>query len=110
MEEQAQRLIDQTSELYFFVSFTCLTKINKLITIKSTTDEFTPDKIIDKELGALEDPKIYTRTQEVGSSSFFPTPEPSSFKAKPLKNSSLRKKLCFGQDKGFISSFRGYFC
>ncbi len=82
----------------------CLTKINKLITIKSTTDEFTPDKIIDKELGALEDPKIYTRTQEVGSSSFFPTPEPSSFKAKPLKNSSLRKKLCFGQDKGFISS------
>ena len=62
----------------------CLTKINKLITIKSTTDEFTPDKIIDKELGALEDPKIYTRTQEVGSSSFFPTPEPS-FQGKTIK-------------------------
>ena len=62
------------------------------------------DKIIDKELGALEDPKIYTRTQEVGSSSFFPTPEPSSFKAKPLKNSSLRKKLCFEPEENILSS------
>lgn len=79
-----------------------LTKIDKLITVKSTTDEFTTDKIIDKELGA-EDPKIYTGTQEVGDSSFFSIPKSSS-KAKPLKNSSLRKKLCFGQDKDFTPS------
>ena len=81
-----------------------LTKINDLLTIKSTTDEFTRDKIFNKEAKSSEVTKVYTGTEEIDSSSFFPTPEPSSFKAKPLKNSSLRKKLCFGQDKGFISS------
>jgi hypothetical protein len=79
-----------------------LTKINELITIKSTNDEFTPDKVSDK--GLYEVPKVYTHKEEVEDFSSFLTPGPSSFKAKPLKNSSLRKKLCFGQEEAFISS------
>lgn len=79
-----------------------LTKINELITIKSTNDEFTPDKVSDK--GLYEVPKVYTHTEEIEDFSSFLTPGPSSFKAKPLKNSSLRKKLCFGQEEAFISS------
>ncbi|MBU6184693.1 MAG: hypothetical protein KGO98_05480, partial [Rickettsiales bacterium] len=81
-----------------------LTKINDLLTIKSTTDEFTRDKIFNKEAKSSEVTKVYTGTEEIDSFSFFPTPELPAFKTKPLKNSSLRKKLCFGQDKGFISS------
>lgn len=81
-----------------------LTKINELITIKSTTDESTPDKVSDKGLKVYEVPKVYRYTEKVEDFSFFLTPQSSSFKAKPLKNSSLRKKLCFGQEEGLISS------
>ncbi len=76
-----------------------LTKINKLITIKSTTDEFTPDKVSDKVLKVYEVPKVYTYTEEVEDFSSFLTPQLSSFKEKPLKNSPARKKLCFAQGK-----------
>ena len=74
-----------------------LAEIHELITINSTTDEFIRDKIIDKEVEGLAIPKSYTGTQKIDSSSFCPSPKPCSFQEKPLKNSSLRKKLCFGQ-------------
>jgi hypothetical protein len=81
-----------------------LAEIHELITINSTTDEFIRDKIIDKEVEGLAVPKSYTGTQEIDSSSFFPSPKPSSFQGKPLKNSSLRKKLCFEPEENILSS------
>jgi len=81
-----------------------LAEIHELITINSTTDEFIRDKIIDKEVEGLAVPKLYTDTQKIDSSSFFPSPKPSSFQEKPLKNSSLRKKLCFEPEENILSS------
>lgn len=81
-----------------------LTKLNDLLTIKSTTDEFTQDKIFNKEAKRSEITKVYSGTEEIDGSSFFPTPELASFKTKPLKNSSLRKKLCFEKEEELIPS------
>ena len=79
-----------------------LTKINELI--KSTTDEFTQDKIFNKEAKRTKITKVYTGTEEIDSFSFFPTPELPAFKTKQLKNSSLRKKLCFEKEQELIPS------
>lgn len=81
-----------------------LTKLNDLLTIKSTTDEFTRDKIFNKEAKSSEVTKVYTGTEEIDSFSFFPTPELPTFKTKLLKNSYLRKKLCFEKEEELIPS------
>jgi len=81
-----------------------LAEIHELITINSTTDEFIRDKLIDQEVGGLTALKTYAGTQKIDSSSFFPSPKPSSFQEKPLKNSSLRKKLCFEPEENILSS------
>jgi hypothetical protein len=47
---------------------------------------------------------VYSGTEEIDDSSFFPTPELPTFRTQPLKNLSVRRGLCFEKEKELIPS------